>query len=365
MNDFVVNNNEIEYEDGADPDDEDNHDSTINHIRIRNQLNAELDELSSSDNDNENEEEKEMELIDNDEETPNGDNQVEDDETAKEQKLLKELTSSSTKSKSNDNDNKKSKRYFDLLNDGKHNGIMLDDDSDDSSSSSSSSDAEYVDSSDDDEEDGEDANEMNVDGEDEDENTRSDDSDIEDDEDPFSKLSKLEFEKLVSHTMVNLAWKLEENQNPNMTKMNNPFANMDDEIALETNNKQLNMKELLSFIDNDMFEDDSTKIDDENKDINDPKDFESIASFEKNNNILPEPKTSSANHPSNLRRSKLNNMTLSTSQNASKNTFVQEEERLAEKLSTFDPFSSPTKSETTVNVSVSDLFMMLYFLSIL
>lgn len=326
MKDFVAINNEIEYEDGADPDDENNQDSTINHIRIRNQLNAELDELSSSDNNNENEEEKEMELIDGDEETPNGDKV--DDEIAKEQQLLKELTSSKS------GGNKKPKRYFDLLSDANNKGIMLDDDSEDSSSSDLETDQEYEDSSDDSEED-EDDDIMIVDGDDDDDENENKDKDK--DKDGLSELSKLEFEKLLSHTICNLALKLEENENENMKEMNNPFANMDDEISLESNN-QLNMKDLLSFIDDDIFgenKEDRTKLEDEDMDINDPKNFESVIPFEKSHNILPEPKTSSANHPSNLRKSKLNNVTLSTSQNAAKNTFIQEEERLAEKLSIY------------------------------
>ena len=341
MNDFVTNNHEIEYEDGVDPDDENNYDSVINHIQIRNKLNAELDELSSSDNPNENEEEKEMELIDNVEETPK------EPIDEKEQQLLKELTKS--------NKTTKTKRYFDLLTDGNHKGFMLDDDSDESDdddSSSSDSDDEYEDSSDDDEDEDGDNDEMNVDeSEDEDEDGSSSSGDSEEEEvdededeseddsgeikkDGLSELSKLEFEKLLSHTMVNLALKLEENENENMSKMNNPFANMDDEISLDTNNNQLNMKDLLSFINDDMFNDGKNNNikDNTNMDINDPKNFESVIPFEKSHNILPEPKTSSSNHPSNLRRSKLNNMTLSSSKNA-KNTFIREEERLAEKLS--------------------------------
>ena len=310
MDDFIAKNDEIVYQDGVDKEDEDNFDSVINHIQIRNKLNAELEanEDVSSDNINENPEEKEMELVNN-----NDDN---DNDKQKEKELLKELTKTNMNAKMNGN---KHKRYFDGFSNDDNNIIMVDDDSDND------------DSDDDDESDDE-----------SDDDTNDDYMDSSDDEvnrervkDGLSELSKLEFEKLLSHTMVNLALKLEENDNKNMKQINNPFANQDDQISLETNN-ELNMKQLLSFISDDIYNENNNnkpKIEGENindsKDINDPKDFDTIIPFEKSDNILPQPKTSSSNHPSNLRKSKLNNTALSNESNA-KNTFIQEEIRLAE-----------------------------------
>eukprot|EP01084_Bolivina_argentea_P008662 16206_1 len=257
-------------------------------------------------------EEKQGELL-NETETPNGNN-INDKQT-----LLNQLTTSKSKPQSKpkeDINHKKRKRYFDLLTDNNMDNIINDDSNSSSEYENDSSDEDSSDESDESDNE-EESNDMNVDK-----------SEIETKPDyKLSDLSKLEFEKLLSHTMVNLALKLEENDNKNMCKQMNPFANMDEQISLEINN-ELNMSELLSFISDDEY-DNYNKINSDNEDINNPNDFETITPFEKSNNILPNPLTSSSNHPLNLKKSKLNTNTLSNT-NRQNNTFIQEEIRLAE-----------------------------------
>lgn len=171
-------------------------------------------------------------------------------------------------------------------------------------------------------------------------------------DDALCNLSKLEFEKLLSHTMLNLAHKLElsEQEKAKSTGSHstvgvalNPFITMDDEISLETNTG-INMKELLSFIpdiaedvggDNGGNEEGEDSMEITGESINNPSDFTSIVALEQSHCLLPDPTTKSSNHPSNLRTSKLNNVTLSHSslsdRDQKQNSFLREEIRLAQR----------------------------------
>eukprot|EP01083_Nonionella_stella_P001520 4380_1 len=263
VDNFIVLDDEIEFDDDIASDDDalDTLNSNMNHIQIKNKLNQSLDEQS--------------------------------DNEMSEQQFLDQLT------KPKPNKPQQHSRYYDLVSNDT-NAINVSDSS--ASESDCDVDSGYVDSS---EEDNTDNN-----------------KDIQQSNAALSDLSTLDFEKLVSRTMVQLALQFEQHDTKDIVPQIDPFSTMQDEISLDTHH-HLDMKELLSFMSDDDDTVQESKHDGDN--INDPQDFETLIPFERSHNILPDPNPSSSNHPSNLRKSKLNTTTLSG------DTFEQEEVRLAER----------------------------------
>eukprot|EP00485_Elphidium_margaritaceum_P002558 CAMPEP_0202693216 /NCGR_PEP_ID=MMETSP1385-20130828/7395_1 /ASSEMBLY_ACC=CAM_ASM_000861 /TAXON_ID=933848 /ORGANISM="Elphidium margaritaceum" /LENGTH=488 /DNA_ID=CAMNT_0049348869 /DNA_START=41 /DNA_END=1504 /DNA_ORIENTATION=+ len=298
MTEFVRNAEEIHTD-----DDIDDNDTVMQHIQIRNQLNAALDAADSED--------------EADDDDANVENRNENE--VHKQQLLHHLLRTNAK-KSGDATASKT-RYFDAVLSSAHTAQSEntgnDDENSGNESSSSSDDDDYVDSSD--EVEADDENDKNTGNETENENKNmSDELNETEKVSSISELSKLDFQKLVSQTLCNFALKFEQQQQQEeeCTAANQqPFVDsMADEIALDVDSSThaLDMRQLTAFLGDD--------------------DDVALTALTEGESVLAAPKLSSSNHVKNLAQSKLDNTTLSGGGNTDKerNTFVHEEIRLAE-----------------------------------